>query len=233
MVNKKYELTDETMEFRGHTLHRIKALKSFGGNIKSGDLGGWIESEHNLDSRKSCWIYNNAKVYGDAIVIGDAYVKDNAVICGNSLVQQFAHITDNAYVYNSNVFDNAHIINNASIFDSEAGANAYVRENAIIRNNSLLLGVCNICGHAIIDHTFISDRVEIGNYANIINTSGYLYINIASSFSTFYKSDDKIMMQGPICSGSLDDFIKIVIEEGNTPKYLPMINYVKSYFGEE
>ena len=40
------------------------------------------------------------------------------------------------------------------------------------------------------------------------------------------------MMQGPICSGSLDDFIKIVIEEGN-PKYLPMINYVKSYFGEE
>lgn len=41
------------------------------------------------------------------------------------------------------------------------------------------------------------------------------------------------MMQGPICSGSLDDFIKIVIEEGNTPKYLPMINYVKSYFGEE
>ena len=52
-------------------------------------------------------------------------------------------------------------------------------------------------------------------------------------FCTFYKSDDKIMMQGPICSGSLDDFIKIVIEEGNTPKYLPMINYVKSYFGEE
>ena len=43
---KKYELTSETKVINGVKLHRIKALESFG-NIKEGDLGGWIESEKN------------------------------------------------------------------------------------------------------------------------------------------------------------------------------------------
>ena len=44
---KKYELTSETKVINGVELHQIKALNSFG-NIKEGDLGGWIESEKNL-----------------------------------------------------------------------------------------------------------------------------------------------------------------------------------------
>ena len=28
-MNKKYELTDETIKIKGHILHRIKALKKF------------------------------------------------------------------------------------------------------------------------------------------------------------------------------------------------------------
>lgn len=44
---EKYEITSETKVIAGVVLHRIKALKSFG-NIKIGDLGGWIESEINL-----------------------------------------------------------------------------------------------------------------------------------------------------------------------------------------
>ena len=46
-MSKKYELTDETMEWEGHTLHRIKALRDFN-DVKAGDLGGWVESEDNL-----------------------------------------------------------------------------------------------------------------------------------------------------------------------------------------
>ena len=41
---KKYELTDETKEFNGKTLYRIRALIDFG-LVKTGDLGGWIEKE--------------------------------------------------------------------------------------------------------------------------------------------------------------------------------------------
>lgn len=58
-MEKKYILTDETIEYLGHTLHRIKAVKDFA-TISAGTLGGYIESEGNLDH------------IGDARVSGDA-----------------------------------------------------------------------------------------------------------------------------------------------------------------
>lgn len=48
-MEKKYELTDEILEVGGHVLHRIKALRDFG-NVKKGDIGGWIECEDKMDS---------------------------------------------------------------------------------------------------------------------------------------------------------------------------------------
>lgn len=74
---KKYELTDETIVKYGSTLHRIKALKDFG-NVKTGELGGYIESERNLSQEGNCWVYGNAKVCGNAWVCGDAWVCGNA-----------------------------------------------------------------------------------------------------------------------------------------------------------
>ena len=47
---KKYELTSEVIEYKGHTLHRIKALKNFG-SVKEGQFGGWIENEKKSFSR--------------------------------------------------------------------------------------------------------------------------------------------------------------------------------------
>ena len=46
-TTKKYELTDNTINIDGITLHRIKALKDFS-DVKAGDFGGWIEKEDNL-----------------------------------------------------------------------------------------------------------------------------------------------------------------------------------------
>lgn len=39
---EKYEITSETKVIDDVVLHRIKVLKSFG-DIKKGELGGWIE----------------------------------------------------------------------------------------------------------------------------------------------------------------------------------------------
>ena len=36
MENKKYKLTDETIDIEGKTLYRIEALKNFG-DVKNGD----------------------------------------------------------------------------------------------------------------------------------------------------------------------------------------------------
>ena len=74
---KKYELTDETIDVSGTTLHRIKALKDFG-NVKKGELGGYVESERNLSQEGNCWVCGDAKVCGDAEVCG------NAKVCGDA-----------------------------------------------------------------------------------------------------------------------------------------------------
>ena len=47
-MNKKYELTNETISFNNRKLYRIRALKDFS-DIKKGELGGYIESEKNLN----------------------------------------------------------------------------------------------------------------------------------------------------------------------------------------
>lgn len=73
----KYELTDETIDVSGTTLHRIKALKDFG-NVKKGELGGYVESEYNLSQIGNCWVYGNARVYGNAELCGNARVYGNA-----------------------------------------------------------------------------------------------------------------------------------------------------------
>ena len=68
---KKFILTDETIEMFGVTLHRIKAVRSFG-NVKEGDLGGFVEKEENISEHFEAWVCGNAKVCGNAEVCGDA-----------------------------------------------------------------------------------------------------------------------------------------------------------------
>jgi len=59
----KYELTDETIDRHGHTLYRIRALQDIPGHdVKTGDLGGFIESEANLNQEGDCWVRDNAQV---------------------------------------------------------------------------------------------------------------------------------------------------------------------------
>ena len=82
-TKKKYELTNETIEFNGVTLHRIKALKAFS-DVKAGDLGGWIEKEDNLSQIGNAWVYDNARVYGLAKVYGNAVIRGYAIICGKA-----------------------------------------------------------------------------------------------------------------------------------------------------
>ena len=79
---KKYELTDDTVQIFGKTLHRIKALRDFG-DVKAGDLGGYIEIESNLSHDGDAWVFGDARVYGDAWVSGDAWVYGDAKIYSN------------------------------------------------------------------------------------------------------------------------------------------------------
>ena len=79
----KYKLTKTTKKVAGIILFQIQALKDFG-NVKKGDLGGWIEKEENLSQEDNAWVSGDAKVFGDAVVYGNALVFGNALVYGNA-----------------------------------------------------------------------------------------------------------------------------------------------------
>ena len=96
-MEKKYILTDDVIDFNSHTLHRIKAVRDFD-CVKAGDLGGFIESEKNLDHDGDAWVTDSARVTGDAWVTGAAVVSGDAVVSGAARVTGDAWVTGAARV---------------------------------------------------------------------------------------------------------------------------------------
>ena len=114
----KYELTDETKNINGITLHRIRALRDIPSvGVKYGDLGGWIKEEHNLCQNGDAWVYVDARVYDNARVYGGAEVCNNARVFGYAWVFGDARVCDNARVYgNAWVFGGAEVCGNALVY---------------------------------------------------------------------------------------------------------------------
>ena len=199
--DKKYIMTDEARTFKGHTLHRIKAIKSFG-DIKEGDLGGFIESEENLSQYCEAWIYrngcvyedatvwHNAKignknataddeinmqtvVYGRALVSGQVHIFDKAVICGDAATTDNCKIYGNAYVdENAWVRGCAEVSGNARIEgSSRIGGNAKIYGEANISGSSKIYGEAVVSGNANIDFNTLID----GN-ADIALPGDYLVV---------------------------------------------------------
>ena len=94
--NKMYEmLENDTIEIEGKTLYRIRSLidakvknKFVEFNIKKGQLGGYIESEKNLDylfSKNSP--YNSFSWIDErACVLGEIEIKGNTLITGDAKI---------------------------------------------------------------------------------------------------------------------------------------------------
>ena len=105
-MEKKYILTDDVIDFNGHTLHRIKAVRDFD-CVKAGDLGGFIESEKNLDHDGDAWVTGDARIFGDAVVSSAAVVSGAAVVTGDAVVSgdaDFAVISGFGRVFRTTTF---------------------------------------------------------------------------------------------------------------------------------
>ena len=111
---KKFELTSETkINIFGKKLFRIKALVSFG-VVKTGETGGWVEKEENVNQSGDAWVFGNAEVSDNAWVSGDAEVFGNARVSGDAWVSGDARVFDNAMVSgNARVFGDAEVFGNA------------------------------------------------------------------------------------------------------------------------
>ena len=137
--DRHYELTDETIEFDGHTLHRIRCTKDLL-NITKGTLGGFVEGYGNL--RGEAWVGNDAKVYAGAVV------KDRASVHRSACVSNYAVIAEKAYVEDS-----------ASVYGAVwIGGNTAIYDSAVIRQGStlplIISGYTRIGGDAVIESDY-------------------------------------------------------------------------------
>ena len=168
-MEKKYKLTEETINIGGTALYRIEALRDFG-DVKKGDKGGFIEKEENLSQSDDCWVYDDAKVYDNAMVYGNARVYNNAVVggkavvYGNAVVDWYAVIYGNAEVYdNAVVGGNAEIRGNAVVYrNAKVCDDSLVRDNAKVCGNAEVFGHAAICGDTLI--TSNSDYIVFKNW---------------------------------------------------------------------
>ena len=149
MEAKKYRLTENHIKIGGKILYQIEALKDFG-DVKAGDLGGYIESEKNLSQDNDAWVYGNAQVSGDARVDGNAQVSDNARVYGDAKVFGDAQVFGSAQVFgNAQVCGDAKVFGSAQVFgDAEVYGDAKVFGDAKVYGDAKVFGDAQVFGSA-------------------------------------------------------------------------------------
>ena len=185
-MEKKYKLTDETINLNGATLYRIEALKDFG-EIKKGDKGGFIESENNLAHEGNAWVSDNARVYGDACVFDNAQVYGNAFVYGNAWASDNARLCGYAWVSdNARVYGDANVCDDSSVF-----GNALVYDNARVYGDALVRGYACVCGDAEISNK--SDYIVFQNWWSSGRYFTWTRSNNMWSVGCFYGTGEELI----------------------------------------
>lgn len=181
---KKYEFSGIERLYRFHTLHRIRALVDIPKyHVKAGDLGGWIESEKNLDHSFNCWVGEEALVYGDAEVWSDAIVHGYAIVFGKAQVFDRANVFNNACIYgDAEIFGDALVYGNATVNGyAKVYANANVYEDAVVCDSAMVYGNAQVMGNSTVaGEAKISDQARISDFA-IIKNNAEVYDNASIS----------------------------------------------------
>ena len=230
-MGKKYKLLeDDCIEHEGKILYRIKALKEFG-DIKKGDIGGYIQSEDNLSHKGNCWVYNDSKVYCNAEILdngkiyGDAKIYNDACVYGSAEVFENANIFDNAQIYdNGKVYGNAQIYGDAEVFGS-----------ARIYGNAKVYDEAEVFGNTTINNGDIIGKVSIP-YKKIFQHQ------CCKRVLTAILTEDNKILYSIGCQENLtkEEFIdRIHNEDGGLEKnpyreeYLRLIPAIEAYFKGE
>ena len=164
--NKKYEITDITHE-KYPFLHRIRALRDIGSEVKAGDLGGFVESESNLSAEAG----DDAWIFGDAIAAGEGYVdessvlRDRAIVCGHAYVSKGAEMSGD-----SRAEDDAYIRGARLSRCARASGNSMILQSTDTQVSPILTGSCVVYGKVIGD-IMLAGTVVVISGEEIINDS--------------------------------------------------------------
>lgn len=145
MANKYIILQNDSIQHEGRTLYRIKALRSFKW-VSAGDLGGYIEGEHNLSQIGTCWVFDDAKIFDKAIVRDEAEITNEAQVFGEAIVEERSIVADQAKVYGYATID----------------GQARIYEHASVKDNGIVRGYANLSGYATVSkYGLVSDMADV------------------------------------------------------------------------
>ena len=221
MENKKYEITDITMEFGIKTLYRIRALKDFS-DVKKGDLGGWVSSEDNLSQEGNCWIYNeakcmdNAKMYNNSTMHDYSEMYDYSIMRGDSEMHSYTEMHDYAIMYScskmygcSEMYDSSTMHGNSTMYGNSMMCD-YSRmfDNSEMFDNSAMYEYSVMNGYSIMfDSSEMHDRSEMHDHSkmygdSILKDKEKLYGELISKVDKFIDISNP---KGEIVTGVLKD----------------------------
>ena len=114
--NQKFEITDIAHP-QYPFLHRIRALRDIGEDVKVGDLGGFVEHEGNLsfEPGDDAWVCDEAIAANESHVEDGAVLRDHAVVCGRAKVKWGAVMADYARAEDHADVDGARVVDHARI----------------------------------------------------------------------------------------------------------------------
>ena len=154
-MNEKYEITDIAHE-KYPFLHRVRALRDIGSEVKAGDLGGFVESESNLSTEDDMsWIYDDAIAAENAYVDQNARLFGKAVICGCAYVSQGAALSaearaeDRAYIRGADLCGHARASGHSMILNSPDTGKAPVLSGTCVVYGTVM-GDVHIAGKTVI-----------------------------------------------------------------------------------
>ena len=192
---KKYELIKEGKDyFAEREIFRIRALKDFG-NVKAGDIGGWVCSYNNLSQEGDCWIYDNAKcldnsrVYDNAKMFGNSVMYDNAVMLNNSIMYDNSKMFNNSKMYDKSIMcNNAEMCGNATMYDS-----SIMYDNSKMSNNSKMYDEARMYDNAVMfndskmfGNSKMYNNARMFDYA-ILDKDKLLYGSINKSYKKIFQ----------------------------------------------
>ena len=243
-MEKKYKLTEETINVGDTALYRIEALRDFG-DVKKGDKGGFIEKEENLSQSDDCWVYDDAKVYDNARVYGNARVCENAVVCG------YARVYDNARVYNNAVVGGKAVVYGNAVVDwyaviygnAEVYDNAVVGGNAEIRGNAVVYRNAKVCDDSLVrDNAKVCGNAEVFGHAAICgdtlitsNSDYIVFKNWWSSGRYFTWTKSNNMWKVGCFHGTGKELIEKAYKDSEISgrEYERVVKYVESIIADD
>lgn len=159
MTNQKYEITDIAHE-KYPFLHRIRALRDIGGEVKAGNLGGFVEGERNLsfEPGDDAWIFDDAISAGEGCVDKGSILRERAVVCGCAYVSHRAELTDDARAE-----DDAYIRGAKLSECARASGSSMILQSPTTKAAPILSGDCAVYGKVMGDVLLAGTAVVISD----------------------------------------------------------------------